>query len=51
MPLQPARTFSKHGDGLPACNAQAGWHNMLIFGDNLQAMKAQELLASKPSWI
>ena len=30
VPLQPARTFGKDGDG---------WHNMLIFGDNLQAMK------------
>ena len=30
VPLQPVRTF---GDN------EAGWHNMLIFGDNLQAMK------------
>lgn len=30
VPLQPMRTFGKNGDG---------WHNMLIFGDNLQAMK------------
>jgi DNA modification methylase len=29
-PLQPVRTFGKNGDD---------WHNMLIFGDNLQAMK------------
>lgn len=31
VPLQPVRTFGKNGDG---------WHNMLIFGDNLQAMKS-----------
>jgi site-specific DNA-methyltransferase (adenine-specific)/adenine-specific DNA-methyltransferase len=31
LPLQPVSTFGKNG---------AGWHNMLIFGDNLQAMKA-----------
>jgi hypothetical protein len=30
VPLQPVRTFGKNGEG---------WHNMLIFGDNLQAMK------------
>ena len=30
VPLQPVRTF---GDN------RGGWHNMLIFGDNLQAMK------------
>lgn len=30
VPLQPARTFGRNGDD---------WHNMLIFGDNLQAMK------------
>jgi site-specific DNA-methyltransferase (adenine-specific)/adenine-specific DNA-methyltransferase len=30
VPLQPVRTFGKNGD----------WHNMLIFGDNLQAMKS-----------
>ena len=30
VPLQPIRTFGGNGDG---------WHNMLIFGDNLQAMK------------
>jgi site-specific DNA-methyltransferase (adenine-specific)/adenine-specific DNA-methyltransferase len=30
VPLQPVRTFGKNGDD---------WHNMLIFGDNLQAMK------------
>lgn len=30
VPLQPVRTFGKNGDG---------WHNMLIFGDNLQVMK------------
>jgi len=31
VPLQPARRFGKNGDD---------WHNMLIFGDNLQAMKS-----------
>lgn len=31
VPLQPIRTFGGNGDG---------WHNMLVFGDNLQAMKA-----------
>ncbi len=30
VPLQPVRTFGKNGDD---------WHNMLIFGDNLQVMK------------
>jgi site-specific DNA-methyltransferase (adenine-specific)/adenine-specific DNA-methyltransferase len=30
VPLQPVRTFGKNGDD---------WHNMLIFGDNLRAMK------------
>lgn len=30
LPLQPASTFGKNGNG---------WHNKLIFGDNLQAMK------------
>ncbi len=31
VPLQPVSTFGKNGDD--------GWHNKLIFGDNLQAMK------------
>jgi len=31
VPLQPVKTFGSDGDD--------GWHNMLIFGDNLQAMK------------
>ncbi|MDO8587581.1 MAG: site-specific DNA-methyltransferase [Armatimonadota bacterium] len=31
VPLQPVRTFGKNGDG---------WHNMLVFGDNLQTMKS-----------
>ena len=31
VPLQPVRTFGKNGDD---------WHNMLIFGDNLQVMKS-----------
>jgi len=31
VPLQPVRTFGKNGDD---------WHNMLIFGDNLQTMKS-----------
>jgi len=30
VPLQPVRTFGRNGDD---------WHNMLIFGDNLQVMK------------
>ncbi len=30
VPLQPVRTFGTNG---------GGWHNMLVFGDNLQAMK------------
>jgi DNA modification methylase len=30
VPLQKVRMFGKNGDG---------WHNMLIFGDNLQVMK------------
>lgn len=30
VPLQPVSTFGKNGDS---------WHNRLIFGDNLQAMK------------
>ena len=36
VPLQKVRTFGKNGDG---------WHNKLIFGDNLQVMKS--LLAEK----
>lgn len=31
VPLQPVRTFNKNG---------VEWHNKLIFGDNLQAMKS-----------
>ena len=31
VPLQPVRTFGKNNDG---------WHNMLVFGDNLQVMKS-----------
>lgn len=31
VPLQPVRTFGKNGEG---------WHNMLVFGDNLQVMKS-----------
>ncbi len=31
VPLQPIRTFGNNGEG---------WHNMLIFGDNLQVMKS-----------
>src|SRR5690349_23151127 len=30
VPLQAVRTFGRNGNG---------WHNMLIFGDNLQVMK------------
>ncbi len=29
VPLQPVRTFGDNG---------VGWHNMLIFGDNLQGL-------------
>lgn len=36
VPLQPVRAFGKNGDGLSACNAQAGRQNMLILGDDLQ---------------
>ncbi|MGR3914860.1 MAG: site-specific DNA-methyltransferase [Gammaproteobacteria bacterium] len=38
LPLQRARLFGNNGEG---------WHNQLIFGDNLQAMQA--LLAKKKS--
>lgn len=38
VPLQPARLFGNNGNG---------WHNMLVFGDNLQAMKS--LLQMKKS--
>src|SRR5919204_4994884 len=31
VPLQPVRTLGKNGEG---------WHNMLVFGDNLQVMKS-----------
>jgi DNA modification methylase len=31
VPLQPVRTFGRNGHG---------WHNLLIFGDNLQVMKS-----------
>lgn len=31
VPLQPTRRFGNNGDD---------WHNMLVFGDNLQAMKS-----------
>jgi site-specific DNA-methyltransferase (adenine-specific)/adenine-specific DNA-methyltransferase len=33
VPLQPASTFGKNGDANT-------WHNMLIFGDNLQVLKS-----------
>lgn len=48
LPLQPASTFGKNG---------TGWHNKLIFGDNLQAMKTLlrmkergELINADGSW-
>lgn len=43
VPLQPVRTFGKNGDG---------WHNMLILGDNLQAMRvpAIKTLGRPMSW-
>jgi site-specific DNA-methyltransferase (adenine-specific)/adenine-specific DNA-methyltransferase len=34
VPLQPVTTFGSNGN-----NKIAAWHNMLIFGDNLQVMK------------
>ena len=37
VPLQPVRTFGGNGVD-PDAEGQA-WHNMLIFGDNLQVMK------------
>jgi len=37
VPLQSIRTFG--GDGDPSMNSGQAWRNMLIFGDNLQAMK------------
>jgi site-specific DNA-methyltransferase (adenine-specific)/adenine-specific DNA-methyltransferase len=49
VPLQPVKTF---GNG-----EESGWHNMLIFGDNLQAMKTLwemkergELVNADGSW-
>ncbi|WP_447976752.1 DNA methyltransferase [Candidatus Nitrospira bockiana] len=35
VPLQAVRTFGKNGG-----NGSSEWHNMLIFGDNLQVMKS-----------
>ncbi len=35
VPLQPVRTFGSNGG-----NGKGKWQNMLIFGDNLQVMKA-----------
>jgi len=35
VPLQPVRTFGTNGS-----KANGDWHNMLIFGDNLQVMKS-----------
>ncbi len=35
VPLQPVSTFGKNG--VPS--GAEGWHNMLIFGDNLQVLK------------
>ncbi len=35
LPLQPVSTFGKNGED---------WHNLLIFGDNLQAMKTLLLM-------
>ena len=39
VPLQPVRTFGANGIEPSACLGDA-WHNKLIFGDNLQAMKS-----------
>ena len=38
VPLQPASTFGGNGE-TPSSSSELGWHNMLIFGDNLQALK------------
>jgi site-specific DNA-methyltransferase (adenine-specific)/adenine-specific DNA-methyltransferase len=38
VPLQPVRTFGKKGG--PSTGSGQAWHNMLIFGDNLQVMKS-----------
>jgi len=38
VPLQPVSTFGKNGET---------WHNMLIFGDNLQAMKTLLFMKDK----
>ncbi|MEW6068516.1 MAG: site-specific DNA-methyltransferase [Nitrospirota bacterium] len=35
VPLQPVRTFGSNGN-----KTNGEWHNMLIFGDNLQVMKS-----------
>lgn len=35
VPLQPVRTFGSNGS-----KSNGEWHNMLIFGDNLQVMKS-----------
>src|SRR3990172_6419302 len=40
VPLQPVRTFGRNADD---------WHNMLIFGDNLQVMKTLLELKKKGS--
>jgi hypothetical protein len=37
VPLQPASTFGGNGD--PSIGSGQEWRNMLIFGDNLQALK------------
>ena len=42
VPLQPVRTFGSNGS-----KVNGEWHNMLIFGDNLQVMKS--LLEMKKS--
>ncbi len=39
VPLQPVRTFGTNG-GAPSAGSGEAWHNMLIFGDNLQVMKS-----------
>jgi hypothetical protein len=41
VPLQAVRTFGANG---------VGWHNMLIFGDNLQVMKSLRPTISKLYW-
>jgi len=41
VPLQPVKTFFNGSSGWPASRSiSEGWTNKLIFGDNLQVLKA-----------